>query len=250
MGARVILVAATVLHRENIASTPYVEHPFPSDVETVLSADELAEFAGRVRSNTWDRHDLSTATNRRYLGTLSGIELEHASATFYICGVSASAAQALAGSGLSCSVSLQRRLVLEDARCVTPPAMLNDDEIAADLSDHFERAIDLYDDLASILELKGFSREHALEAARTVLPNGTEASLLATGTMAAWRAVVARYAPLDEDGELRALAALLLRELNEVAPNTFQDLRITDLGMRAAHSIGDEVTGTAEYAPV
>lgn len=222
MGARVIMIAATVLRRENWNSTPYVEHPFPSDIETVLSADELAEFAGRVHRNDWARP--RAATNAGYLVTLfesRSAELEHASASFYIDGISTSAAHTFtADAGLSCTLRLQRRIVLNDATFVVPPAVRDDDDIA----DHFERSVELFHDLAAFLESKGVSREAAREAARTVLPNGTEAALLVTGSMAVWRDVVAWLGTCDEDEELRALSELLLDQLVDVAPNTFQDL--------------------------
>jgi thymidylate synthase ThyX len=61
--------------------------------QLVTDPDDLAEFAGRVGSNSWARAERGMATNRDYLNrVLQAAEIsivEHASASFYLADVTA-----------------------------------------------------------------------------------------------------------------------------------------------------------------
>lgn len=230
MTARAILIATTVLYRQRIADdTPYVEHEFPSDVETVLAADELAELAGRACYASWDRPNPTTATNRGYLRNILMHEhysvLEHASATFYVDGISRACSHELVRHRhLSFSQLSQRYVNATEYGCVIPPNMRGDGDWQADIEDHFESSLSLYDDFVAQMESSGYSRKEAREAARAVLPNSTETALVVTGNMRAWRGFIAKRMSPGADAEIRDVATLILRELRGVAPNTFQDM--------------------------
>lgn len=80
---------------------PYVKHGIvgpdgeflPFD-EWVANADELGEMAGRLCYKSWKRPNPVTANNKGYIGNIIAQQhfsvLEHASATFWISGVSRS----------------------------------------------------------------------------------------------------------------------------------------------------------------
>jgi thymidylate synthase (FAD) len=72
--------------------------------------------------------------------------------------------------------------------------------------------------------LTGVPRKVARQTARAVLPNMTETKILVTGNMRAWRDVIAKRNTPFADSEIHALAAELLHQLKELAPNTFQDM--------------------------
>jgi thymidylate synthase (FAD) len=230
MVARAILLATTVLYRGRFADTPYSQHPYPSDVETVLSADELAEFAGRSHEGSWDRPDM--ATNRRYLKALltGGYfrELEHASATFYITGISRGLTHdLLRNRQLSVSELSQDHIDVRAADVVTPQIMGAHEDMTTDLQAFFEDACDLYEDFTSALEARGYSPTAARDAARSVLPNGTETAILVTGNIRAWRDVISASIRPGMDLEARDLSITLLRQLRDVAPNSFQDMGLS-----------------------
>src|SRR4051794_14577586 len=74
----------------------------PDDVAWSTDADggqALAEFAGRACYQTWDKRVPATASNAGYLRHLVEVGhhavLEHATATFYLTGVSRSFSQQL-----------------------------------------------------------------------------------------------------------------------------------------------------------
>src|SRR5690606_39415906 len=86
---KVVPIASTFLYLGVKTETPYEAHPIRAGV---YEADELAEVAGRLCYQSWDRPNPRTATNRGYLANIiaQGHEsvLEHASVTFYVEGVS------------------------------------------------------------------------------------------------------------------------------------------------------------------
>lgn len=229
MTARALLLATTVIYRDRFADTPYTEHPFPSDVETVMAADELAEFAGRSCYGSWNRPNPNTATNHDYIRSILVKEhysvLEHASATFWITGISRSLTHELIRHRhLSYSQLSQRFVDSREAEFVTPPAMVHDEDMTTDLAEHFADSVALYEDFVDILTEKGYSRKEAREAARAVLPNCTETTLVVTGNMRTWREVIEKRIAPGADAEIRSLAGQILRQLKQVAPNTFMDI--------------------------
>jgi thymidylate synthase (FAD) len=62
-----------------------------------------------------------------------------------------------------------------------------------------------------------------------VLPNATETRIVVTGNYRAWRHFVAMRGSEHADVEIRELAIACLRELQRVAPNVFDDFRISSL---------------------
>lgn len=88
---RVILIASTAQTGETVPG--YIDHPLGDNGYHPYSqdADDLAEQAGRLCYLSWNRPNPATATNKGYLANIIAqghfSVLEHASATFYIDGV-------------------------------------------------------------------------------------------------------------------------------------------------------------------
>lgn len=195
-------------------------------------ADTLAEFAGRACYQSFHKPNPATAANADYLANIlrQGHEsvLEHASATFYITGVSrALTHELIRHRHLSFSELSQRFVNVEDAEVVVPPAFAVDDadEAAARayLYDSFYQSSAAYKFIVEQLQSKGLARKQAREAARAVMPNATETRIVLTGNMRAFREMLTKRYSVHADAEIRELATELLRQLREIAPNTFSD---------------------------
>jgi thymidylate synthase (FAD) len=205
-------------------------------------ADILVEGAGRACYQSWSNP--SGRDNRAYLANIIRqghfSVLEHASATFYIEGVSRSLTHELVRHRhFSFSQLSQRFVKMEDAGYVVPPALrdlldeymlprhphdLPIDTVRDELSDTFELAKAAYARLVALLEAKGLPRKAAREAARAVLPNMVETSIVVTGNHRSWREFVQKRHTADADAEIRELAGVLLGELRRIAPNIYQDI--------------------------
>ncbi len=229
------------LHVQLIAKTEFTA---PADVPWTTDADggqALVEFAGRACYQTWDKPNPKTATNAGYLKHIVDVghfaALEHASATFYITGVSRSCTHELTRHRhFSYSQLSQRYVPGGDAHVVMPPGIVGDPE----LEEMFRSAVDAsrtaYGDLLAGLEAKlddapgqTLRRKQARQAARAVLPNATESRIVVTGNYRAWRHFIAMRASEHADVEIRRLAIACLRQLVEVAPAVFADFEITTL---------------------
>lgn len=216
----------------------------PADVAWSTDAEggqALAEFAGRACYQSWGKPNPATATNAGYIqhilevGHLSVIE--HGSVTFYFTGVSRSFTHELIRHRHFSYSQLSQRYVPErEAAMVEPGVIASDPELHKRFVAASEAAVQAYNDLLEGLEAK-FSdvpnatlrRKQARQAARAVLPNATETRIVVTGNYRAWRHFIAMRATEHADVEIRELAIECLRQLQGVAPNVFDDFKITKL---------------------
>ncbi len=209
----------------------------------------LAEFAGRACYQAWHKPNPSTATNAGYLrhilevGHLSVIE--HASATFYITGVSRSLTHELIRHRhFSFSQLSQRYVPAGDAAMVEPDVIADDPELHRIFVAATDASLTAYRQLLTGLEGRlaagsagatapagsaTVRRKQARQAARSVLPNATETRIVVTGNYRAWRHFIAVRATEPADVEIRELAIACLRELQHIAPNVFGDFVISTL---------------------
>lgn len=205
------------------------------------SADYLAEFAGRACYESWDRPNAKTAANVDYLAHIIDVGhfsvLEHASATFYIQGVSRSLTHELVRHRhLSFSQRSQRYVDESDSGFVVPPDLRGLKEVYLPQVDLFESRVEwviedvvtsaneAYDRLVDVLIEAGHTRKEARQAARSVLPNGTATNIVVTGNMRAWREFVQKRWHVAADKEIQQLALIILECLKDIAPHTFQDI--------------------------
>ena len=214
--------------------------------EGSTDAETLTVYAGRSCYESWSRPNEKTREDKDYLRRTLFEQghfsiLEHASATFYLTGVSrALLAEITRHRHLSFSVLSQRFVDEEDANIVVPPAVRNakginepyyDEELGGGVIGATENlkvmgglAIATYAGLVEELqEVEGLSRKQAREAARAVLPNMIETKIVVTGNMRAWHEVIERRTAPDADAEFQQVAGLIRDELKKIAPAIFTD---------------------------
>ena len=200
-------------------------------------SDELAEFAGRLCYESWTRPNPATATNRGYLENIIKQQhfsvLEHASATFFISGVSRNLTHELIRHRhLSFSEVSQRYVDVSKFPWALHPGLIDWLDTDLETDDGREDVIRTLDEVTKaayelvvneLIEHHGYSRKQARQAARHVLPSGLETKIVVTGNMRAWREVLAKRLSPTADAEFQQVAQKILVELQKIAPNTFQD---------------------------
>ena len=212
--------------------------------EGSTDAETLTVYAGRSCYESWSRPNEKTREDKDYLRRTLFEQghfsiLEHASATFYLTGVSrALLAEITRHRHLSFSVLSQRFVDEEDANIVVPPAVRNakginepyyDEELGGGVIGATENlkvmgglAIATYAGLVEELqEVEGLPRKQAREAARAVLPNMIETKIVVTGNMRAWHEVITRRTAPDADAEFQEVAGMIRDELQKLAPEVF-----------------------------
>ena len=213
--------------------------------EGSTDAETLTVYAGRSCYESWSRPNEKTRQDGDYLkrtlfeqGHMS--ILEHATATFYLTGVSrALLAEITRHRHLSFSVRSQRFVSEEDASIVIPPAakkseaevVYDSEEFHDDLKGSLPKALEWwageavwnYEGLVSALTGEGLPRKQAREAARAVLPNMVETRIVVTGNLRAWHEVIERRTAPDADAEFQQVAGLIRKELQRLAPEVFPE---------------------------
>ncbi|AVM00466.1 thymidylate synthase (FAD) [Gordonia iterans] len=228
------------LNVQLIASTTFdvPEVAWSTDAD---GGEALIEFAGRACYESWDKPNPRTASNAGYLRHVLEVGhtslFEHATATFYLTGISRSCTHELIRHRHFSYSQLSQRFVPEhDSNVVAPPAIRGD----AELEELFLAATDAsraaYTELLARLEEKFegvpnaiLRRKQARQAARSVLPNATETRIVVTGNYRAWRHFIGMRATEHADVEIRQLAVECLRQLTELAPTAFGDFEIGEL---------------------
>jgi thymidylate synthase (FAD) len=193
-------------------------------------ADELAEFAGRACYESWNRPNPETATNKGYLGNILGHQhfsvLEHASATFWITGVSRTLTHELVRHRhLSFSQVSQRYVDESEREIKVPPGLDGEGDLIYMLRDLDQFAKQLYQTIAEALIAEGKPKKEARQTARAALLGCQTTKIVVTGNLRAWREVIQKRNSPAADTEIRELAASLLVHLKRIAPNTFQDMQ-------------------------
>ena len=210
-------------------------------------AQQLTEFSGRACYQSFHKPNPATAKNTGYISrTLHEQKhfsiAEHASATFYITGVSrALTHELIRHRHLSYSQLSQRFVDESEANIVIPPAanesktkvVYDTEDFRDDLTGDLKEALDWwaqeavwnYEELVSTLESEGLPRKQAREAARAVLPNMVETRIVVTGNLRAWYEVIDRRIQPDADAEIQQLSRMLLKQLLTIAPDVFEPLR-------------------------
>jgi thymidylate synthase (FAD) len=192
--------------------------------------DELAHFAGRACYQSWHMPNPVTSDAEGYISNIISqghfSVLEHASATFYVEGVSRSLTHELVRHRhLSYSELSQRYVNMDDSIITVPPAIDKNLGIGsiAEMGRHQRESIQLYNKLVEKLESVGIKGKKAREAARAVMPGGVETAIVVTGNMRAWRDMLHKRYSVHADAEIREFSGLVLQELQKIAPASFQD---------------------------
>lgn len=200
------------------------------DYSVNSDAEELFEAAGRLCYRSFNRPNPATSTNELYLKHITDVKhfsiLEHASATFFVSGVSRAMLLELERHRfLSFSVVSQRYVDSSEEPIVIPPILRTEDALddRIDIELHATRSRELYQELVQSLMSRGYNRKEARGAARSVLPEGTQTEFFVTGNIRCWREIIQkRYNPAA-DQEIREFAEEILRQLRLWVPNALQD---------------------------
>lgn len=240
---RVELIAHTTLACNG--RSPVIEGRMSLDPDAG-DMQQLVEFAGRACYQSFGKPNPATAKNADYIArTLHGQKhwsiAEHATATFYITGVSrALTHELIRHRHLSYSQLSQRFVDESDANIVIPPALRRSnarvtyasqdfrDDLVGDIPEALEwwgqDAIWNYEAIVDALTDEGLPRKQAREAARAVLPNMVETRIVVTGNLRAWHEVIERRTAPDADAEFQQVAGLIRDELKKIAPAAFKEI--------------------------
>lgn len=199
--------------------------------------ERLAEFAGRICYMS--QRNPASRTTADYLENIKkqghGSVLEHAVYVLLIEGISRSCSHELvrhrAGFGYS---QLSQRYVDEsDAAFVMPPAIQGDAALEQAWTQQMEAAQAAY--IGAVEQLmkryehvadKVHRRKMAREAARSVLPNGTETKIVVSANARAWRTMLELRTGEGAEAEIRRMAVGCLKVLQADAPAFFSDFDI------------------------
>ena len=223
---RVELIAHTTLACDG--RSPVIEGHMSLDPDAG-DMQQLVEFAGRSCYESWSKPNPATAKNADYIArTLHGRKhwsiAEHATATFYITGVSRALTHELVRHRhLSYSQLSQRFVDESDANIVIPPAARGSEKLMWEFENAAVGARHSYRELVEALLDSGLPRKQAREAARAVLPNMIETKIVVTGNMRAWHEVIERRTAPDADAEFQQVAGMIRDELKKIAPAIFTD---------------------------
>lgn len=212
--------------------------------------ERLAEFAGRLCYMS--QRNPAGRTTREYLENIKrqghGSVLEHANYSILLEGVSRSLTHELVRhrAGFAYSQLSQRYVDESDAAFVVPPAIVGDEALEtswraqmAEAQRAYVSAVDRLMEKYGWVDDKVHRRKMAREAARSVLPNGTETKIVVTGNARAWRTMLELRATEAAELEIRRLAVALIRLLQGEAPGFFSDFEVyTATDRREAARIG------------
>jgi len=215
------------------------DHGLTWETDTEVGAEALCEMAGRVCYMSFGK---GRKTNQEYLANLIKVQhgsvLEHAAWSFLITGVSRSFTHELvrhrAGFGYS---QLSQRYVDESTCDFVEPACIADDpELHTVWEESVRQSHEAYCRLVEGLARKfkdepdgTLRRKLARQAARSVLPNATETKIFVTGNGRSWRHFIELRASEHAEVEIRAVAVMILKTLQQEAPNVFGDYTLETL---------------------
>lgn len=216
---RVRLIAHTV-------STSQSEDILESQPDST-DVEYLTTLAGRACYQSFHRPNAATKLDEDYLKRTLFEQghwsiAEHASATFYLEGVSrAFTHELIRHRHLSYSQLSQRFVDESDAAYVVPPAVRGNVIVENALASSIADALISYDCAVGILLHDGYSRKQAREAARAFLPNCIETKIVVSGNLRAWHEVTQRRMQPDADAEMQEVMSMIYDELTEIAPAIF-----------------------------
>lgn len=178
--------------------------------------DELLEFAGRVCYRSAPRGDAGDFVMKRVREGHESI-IEHASATFYITGISRACSHQIVRHRIaSYSQESQRYVDMSNPEFVVPPAIAGDNEALAIWKKFVEESKATYRKLRE----RGIRKEDS----RFLLPNATTTRLVLTMNFRSLRHFFEIRCQRDAQWEIRDVALEMLRQMRDVSPAVFGDL--------------------------
>lgn len=201
------------------------------------AGERLAEYAGRLCYMS--QHNPVQRTTAEYLENIKkqahGSVLEHPVYVLLIEGISRSCSHELVRhrAGFGYSQISQRYVDESHAAFVMPPAILGDPQLEGDWERQmteaqaaYVRAVERLMERYTWVEDKVHRRKMAREAARSVLPNATEAKIVVSGNARAWRTMLELRTSEGAELEIRRMAIACLRLLQQEGGALFSDFEI------------------------
>jgi len=199
------------------------------DIERA-DADLTAEEAGRLCYLSGHRPNPKTATNPDYLLNIENERhysvLGHSSATFYIDEITRNCTHEMIRHRWFTFSEVSQRYVDADKFWMASHPGIKAYAEGRDynaVQQLFTDCLALYRDIVEFLETSGYTRKEARQAARHVLPGGTETKILMSGNLRAWRDFLAQRLSPHADAEIRNVALEIYKILKTEFPNSFQD---------------------------
>lgn len=250
----VILIAAPAVNLEGMHEflTGFPpEHRFVeylADPTTLPPAEQLSKAAGQLCYVSFGPRRTWNKDAGRYIDNIlsqgHGSVLEHANFTVVLYGVSRSFTHELVRhrAGMGYSQVSQRYVSGNVARFVERWEYQNNPELHALFETRVDRAKREYEEMSDKLmalqelkdpvldaEARTDRRKKVQQTARSLLPNETEAPIVVTGNVRAWRHVINMRANEHAETEIRRAMLNTFLVLRQVAPILFGDFEVVDL---------------------
>ena len=233
-----------VMGRQTVCDTEIdrflADHGVAWQTDTEIAGEHLVETAGRICYMSFAKP--RPGGNQAYIGHIlevgHGSVLEHAVWNLLFTGISRSLTHELirhrAGFGYS---QLSQRYVDESvAEYVEPDCIADDPELHQLWLETVARThqgyMKLTERLLKVFEAepdKTLRRKLARQAARSVLPNATETKIFVTANARAWRNFIEQRGSRHAEAEIRKLAIVVLKLMQQEAPNLFGDYQLAPL---------------------
>jgi thymidylate synthase (FAD) len=225
------------------------------DPTELPDSSQLCKTAGQLCYASFGPRRTTNENAAAYFGRLTsaghGSVLEHANFSFLLYGISRSVTHELVRHRhLGFSQVSQRYVSGSVLRFVERPEYQDGGELHRQFEERADRAAAEYEGMAGRLlerqeggdamlsaDYKTDARKKVQQTARSLLPNETEAPMVCTGNVRAWRHVVEMRADEHAESEIRALAVRVFLCLAVADPILFGDYEI-----RALHDGTHRVT--------
>lgn len=213
-----------------------------SDPTRLPDGAQICKTAGQLCYMSFGPKRTTNAEAARYFANIlasgHGSVLEHASYSFLAYGISRSVTHELVRhrAGFAFSQVSQRYVSAQTLRFVERPEFQADDDLHDAFVARIERVANDHAQLerrlrehqregSDALAAEGATarRKQIQQAARALLPNETEAPIVVTGNVRAWRHFIEARANEHADVEIRLLAHAIFRCLREIEPTLFGD---------------------------
>lgn len=221
----------------------YLDDPFQ-----LPESAQLCKVAGQLCYMSFGRKRSFNEQAKRYFTNMKssghGSVLEHANFSVLLYGISRSVTHELVRhrAGLSFSQQSQRYVSGRMVRFVERPEYAVDEQLHAQFIQRIDRAAQEYAAITErILEMQQTGtqilsaeartdlRKKVQQTARSVLPNETEAPIVVTGNVRAWRHVISMRASAHAETEIRELAVRIFLGLYLSDPILFDDYTLEKL---------------------
>lgn len=226
----------------------YKFEKYLDDPKEIPPAEKLTKVAGQTcymsfgPGRTWNKDAQKYFNNIIISG--HGSVMEHANFSFLIWGVSRSFTHELVRHRAGCAYSQvsQRYVSGRVLRFVEREEYQKDKTLHKLFEERIDRVYEEYTQMADYLyakQAKGYKilsgeqktdlRKKVQQTARSLLPNETEAPIVVTANVRAWRHMIAMRASDHAETDIRRVFFNIYKILKKVSPMLFKDFKIVHL---------------------